>query len=856
MDVIEAKKQIYDYIKKGTVGVQVIEALYNGGCFLAHECELWDYKHSYDSSNVDSAKTVKQIVSMYNTYGGYLIFGVNEIESEKKFILSGINSESLDLQSLKGNLSKFLGERINIVFQDVSFEGFTVGLLLIPKREIEKQSLSTIKEAQENKNKKNLQIFPKHATFFRRYDECIRASTQSDFEFIMGDREFFLDEKISDAPRHVISHNLPDKTFICPEFIGRDEIIQELWSWLSDEFVYAKVLAGEGGRGKTSIAYEFSQLVVGSGARAFEQLIWLTAKKQQFRAEMNEYVSTPETHFYDAETLLTEICKRTGSLDKDLEELSLNELKRIATQQLQIIPSLIIIDDVDSSEPNEQRRILEVSRQITGTNRTKVLLTTRANVSYSSDTSIEVPGLKGDEYSEYTESLCERYKRPVFSKSNIDKLELASEGSPLFTESVFRLLKTGNSLSSALDKWKGHSGDAVRNAALDREISQLSTLSKEVLFVLCVSGTASQPEIARISEIDMQELDDIIQELGSLFLIQDNRIIEEQPRFNISLSLKELLQTNPEKYLPKGGTILRNYQAKYESLLRNQKSEMHNEVGKAINQSLALMYAKDYDGAMKTVDALLKKVSFHKNKDLLLMKARLNFYDPRVDNRIVKRQLQEAYENGQKKEELFDLLYQLEKGTDSGIIEISKLALEVLGSKLDWLERLANAKERKAVNTNQFERKVKLLIEVHELVNKQIKLTRASRRKPLIERSVEITADIYKLCTDNNEYLMGIVCLLNAIRGGDVKRSNFHNAIFCLDKLADKVRNINLAKNVRVESFKCLEHNVVELDYQVQEKLSDDFELLKFLTDKIEDIKYKAIYSCQFELGLGRVKAK
>lgn len=857
MEVLKIKKQIYDYIQKGTVDREVIEALMIKGDFIAHECEIWDYKLQYEQSNEDKAKTVKQIVSMYNTYGGYLLYGVEETSEELMFSPRGVHGQEFDLKSLKGNLSKFLGDRIDIVFKEIQFGNFTFGLLHIPKRPIDKPSLSTIKDAQEMRSKKNLLIFSKHTTFFRKHDECIAATTQSHFEFIMGRRELFEQGNgTNEGSRHIISHNLPDKTFICPEFIGRDGIIQELWSWLSDEFVYAKVLAGEGGRGKTSIAYQFSQLVVASGMRLFEQLIWLTAKKKQFRAELNDYVSTPETHFFDAESLLSEVCKRTGSLDEDLEDISLNELKKIASEQLSVIPSLIIVDDVDSAEPNEQKRILEVSRQITGTNKSKVLLTTRANVSYSSDTSIEVPGLNGGEYCDYVSSLCKRYEQKSLHKRNLAKLETVSEGSPLFTESIFRLLRTGNTLDSALNKWEGHSGSAVRNAALEREISQLSTLSKEVLFVLCVSGDASQAEIASVAEIDMIELDDIIQELGSLFLIQDNRIIEEQPRFKIAMSLKELLLSNSNKYLPSGEAFMRKCHDRYESLLMNQKSEQRNEVGKAIKQSLALMYTKEYEKALKTIDTLLVKATYHKNKDLLLMRARINFNDPSVDNTAVKRQLQEAYENGQKKEELFDLLYELEKGSDTGVIEVAKQAIEVLGEKFSWLNRLELAKTRKAAKTNNFERKVKLLAEVHELINKQISIATSSSRKELIERSVEVTGEIYQLCTQNKAFDMGVVCSINAIKGGDVKRSNFYNAIYCMERIADIVKNNNISIKTRKEHFINLEKWLNEFDYLIQHRLAENFDLLKSFSEKVMSIKESAIYSCQFELGMGRAPLK
>ncbi|MES1384202.1 hypothetical protein ABUU23_20675, partial [Vibrio cholerae] len=83
-----------------------------------------------------------------------------------------------------------------------------------------------------------------------------------------------------------------------------------------------------------------------------------------------------------------------------------------------------------------------------------------------SDSSILVPGLSGDEYRDLVETMCDTIGLQKFNEKNINKLNKASEGSPLFTESILRLCKLGLSVDNAIIDWSGKSGDAVREAAL------------------------------------------------------------------------------------------------------------------------------------------------------------------------------------------------------------------------------------------------------------------------------------------------------------------------------------------------------------------------------------------------------
>ena len=250
------------------------------------------------------------------------------------------------------------------------------------------------------------------------------------------------------------------------------------------------MLAADGGKGKTSIAYEFCQLLITTRVEGIEQIIWLTAKNKQFKPIFNEYVSVPETHFNDMSTLLKELCIRTGSVENTLEDLSVVQLTKLAKQNLKEYPSFFFIYDVYSSTPEEQKIILEMAKTISSES-SKILLTTRVNSIYSLDSSILIPGMFGDEFKDLINTLCDRLNLQKLNDKNLVKLEKASEGSPLFSESILRLFKQGSSIDLAIQEWTGKSGEAARAAALKKEVRELAVEAKKVLGTGCSVGSCA-----------------------------------------------------------------------------------------------------------------------------------------------------------------------------------------------------------------------------------------------------------------------------------------------------------------------------------------------------------------------------
>ncbi|TSK07491.1 MAG: hypothetical protein FPO08_12905 [Geobacter sp.] len=480
MQIQTIKDKIVSFIANGTVGDEIIAALYEKEEFIPSENSLWDYKETIEDSAIGYADLTKDIACFYNSFGGYLIFGVKEEEKDKKFVPVGFDSDRIRLDVIKGNIKGFIDHEIEVVFMSCSVKSvvskFEIGILYIPKRPKSVAPICFKKNSPEIKNKS---FFHQNETWYRRSHACVKASKSDDFSFLFSSRDSLsISNEGGGQEVQIFQHNLPDKNLICPSFIGRENILKELWEWLGDDFAYSKVLAGDGGEGKTSIAYEFARQVSRVSPCGFKSILWLTAKEKQFYGFNNQYRPMPQTDYQDVESLLQQICLNLGFLPEEVEGVDLTKLKRFCKEGLKITPSFVVVDDIDSTDQDEQKRLLETALQISDQN-SRFLLTARSNLSYSSDLAINVPGLDKEDFKTFVSDFCQKVKVAIPKGADVEKLRLATDGSPLLTESIIRLIHNGYSFEKAIKDWEKKAGKDARNFVLKKEVERLSPEQKE-----------------------------------------------------------------------------------------------------------------------------------------------------------------------------------------------------------------------------------------------------------------------------------------------------------------------------------------------------------------------------------------
>jgi len=525
---------------------------------------------------------------------------------------------------------------------------------------------------------------------FRRLDSNDVAKNAEDYDFLFSTRrppslEISIENLADEEP---LEHNLPDRILVCSRFIGRKEDLGELWAWLGDDFSRVRLIAGEGGLGKTSLAYRFAEEVATRRIRPFEKVVWLTAKERQFIAAEDSYRDGRKTDFNDAQSLFRAIASTHGYLDSELDELDLKESIQAALEGCSIMPSFIVIDDVDSLRPEDQQRALEFGMRTPAN--TKILLTTRVNFSYSPDNVLKLDGLPPDEFKEYIVGLRDRYQLPALKESKLSHLLEVTSGSPLFTDSLLRLERRGQTLDQAINQWKGEKGLEARKAALSREVQQLSKTAMRVLYAISLLKNASYTELSQITTYTEQTLGDALQELAGLFLISAPSIAKES-RYTVDRNTGQLVvEVAATLGIDHAALLSATKRARSDAIgLTRQKRT--NIVGLAIAQSMAQLKDNDARGALDTVMAAAKRLSTP-NADLLLAIGRFNLRLPSPNPGDASKAFDESYRLGQRKQLLFDLWFESEymRGSFEAAKDVATNAINhEVGDDYQWLERRA-----------------------------------------------------------------------------------------------------------------------------------------------------------------------
>lgn len=448
-------------------------------------------------------------------------------------------------------------------------------------------------------------------------------------------------------------------------------------------------MAGEGGLGKTSIAYRFAEVLCKEASSGIERIIWLTAKKQQFSGYENKSIDVPETHFDSYHGLLLELCSELGFIHSELDGASEKLLKKLIQEGAKITTTLIIVDDVDSLPVEEQRKVLEIGFLFGGTN-SRLLLTTRVNLGYSSDIAIQIKGFDLPDYQVYIGILQERYNHVGLTESQIESIHDTTGGSPLFTESLYRLMRYAT-FGNAISEWRGHLGEDARAAALSREVEQLSPEAKRVLLAAAYLRQCSFIELSQVTGYSESVLSDCVSSLKSLYLLSAPQITTE-PRFEIGFNTKQFV-------LKSQVSIASDFKKIEQRVieLRSQAGKLKGRkdtpiVGAAITQAMAQLRQNEVVRALETIAVAEKQCK--DDPDLLTMKARclLKMKPPQSDEarRLAKR----AFNTGLRKEVLFEVWYEAEWAAKHyiGATEAAGNSIESeKGSKAEWLVRRAAA---------------------------------------------------------------------------------------------------------------------------------------------------------------------
>jgi len=346
---------------------------------------------------------------------------------------------------------------------------------------------------------------------------------------------------IGDTERVVsISDTLPPRDMIVVDFVGRRKELQSLWEWLADEHSGRWLLCGEGGKGKSAIAYQFAADVLSRRTTDLYGVYWLSAKRRRFAEGAVAEIASPD--FWDCESAVDKLLRDFGwseHLEKPLEAKKLLMLELVKE-----FPSLVIVDDVDSLDPEAEDAVEFLASTLAAAG-ARVLLTSRRSVLGMGSSSSIIEGLADGEAQEFIDSRMHLLSLDAsrFSSKQRKRIIKLCEGSPLYMEDLLRLCNF-LAVSKALETWQGQTGDIVRRYALEREMEMLSPNARAILEACSVTpGAVTALEIQRILGVGEDKALEGLDELRRHYLVPAPELVEDLPRFQVNRNLASLVRS-------------------------------------------------------------------------------------------------------------------------------------------------------------------------------------------------------------------------------------------------------------------------------------------------------------------------
>jgi hypothetical protein len=412
-----------------------------------------------------------------------------------------------------------------------------------------------------------------------------------------------------EAPRHELSSfaaelpavtisvdssvdGLPPRDTVVLEFVGRRPELGQLREWLVDPHAKRWLLTGDGGKGKSAIAYQLATEVTRRRDLDFAAVHWLSAKRRRYTEGDDIAISNPD--FSDLETAVDRLLTVLGwseHVDKPLVTKRL-----LLCQLVGEFPCFLVVDDIDSLDPSQEDAIEFLVSELPAAG-AKVLLTSRRNILGMGQSATVVQGLSDVDADEFVASRLALFEIDPDALTTQQRKRMINlcEGSPLYLEDLLRLC-TFLPVNQALTSWQENMGEKVRSYALDRELEMLSTTARDVLEAACiVNGPMTALEAQHILGEPEEEILEGLRELRQHHLVPALELIEDVPRFTVNANLRLLVfsalegterrrkleaavaAVSGDGLLTKGSREIEDYRRQAEVLLRSRQFERAEE---------------------------------------------------------------------------------------------------------------------------------------------------------------------------------------------------------------------------------------------------------------------------------------
>lgn len=526
---LEIERQIAELHKAGQLSDHVLDSLLPNGAPHDFEGFQFDYKFFVKNDQTKDfeeiiVELIRDFVAFYNSMGGYILLVFSK-DGEDGLIEFFKDNDKINQQT-----AAYIGATIGIrgCRGSVVVEGVlrAYALLYIPKRPIAEKPKSFVRNSKNTGTSDKQRFIIRKGDIYCRYEhECRPANHDVELlTFLFSEREPTAASLFSTK----IENNLPPKDPNLIQFVGRKEYLEQLWQWISEPRRPIKVLTAAGGLGKTTVAYEFATQILDRPGSGFEKIVWLSGKKITFASLLGRMVSTTRCDFENVDQLLSNFLIQVGSPPQFIEQASdIYDRTSLCIEAFSTLSILLVIDDVDSLPRDEQNDLYSIVSQIiiaanVVNDNSRVLFTSRLELLTGREQKIAMRGFEGTDFDDYlsvnVEYLIGDDKQRKRIKENKNKILDASAGSPIFITSIIRLFSLGHDLSQAVSDWRGKNGEQIRAFAFEREINQLTSSQKEILYAMQLLSRARVDEIKEICELTSVEMENDLSALKDYHL--------------------------------------------------------------------------------------------------------------------------------------------------------------------------------------------------------------------------------------------------------------------------------------------------------------------------------------------------
>jgi hypothetical protein len=252
-------------------GNEVFDALCDAnGLFRSDEGACWDFKDQWPFSLSDEyfSGIARAVCAFSNSRGGVLVFGVHD-----KHRLGGYNKVTVNFDKFISALNQLIGPMLDLSVRSYSHKDKgEITVLLIPPRPAGIRPF---------KFRRSLGRYLANVIWIRTGHQVLEASP-ANFPMLFC-RSQNIDQ---DGLPPVLDGSLPPSPATLKRFIGRTKVIEDLFDWLQTSDEPRVYLYGKGGSGKTTIAFEFAQLLKSYGSNirltgggTIDSIIFLSAKE-------------------------------------------------------------------------------------------------------------------------------------------------------------------------------------------------------------------------------------------------------------------------------------------------------------------------------------------------------------------------------------------------------------------------------------------------------------------------------------------------------------------------------------------------------------------------------------------------